>query len=180
MTDIDATKLPVMLSSLRLPTISRLWPGFAERADREGWGAARFLAVLCEHELAERTERRIARHMAESDLPEGKTLATFDFAAVPTLRKPHVEALGHGDGWIERGANVLIFGPSETATYCPISGPGRNDPLPFPSPVRRTCRRRPASPLARHRRAGGRAAGRHGDPRAGMDDRAGGRQRQPL
>lgn len=112
MTDIDAAKLPVMLSSLRLPTIGRLWPGFAERADREGWGAARFLATLCEHELAERSERRIARHMAESELPAGKTLATFDFAAVPTIRKPHIEALGRGDGWIERGANLLIFGPS--------------------------------------------------------------------
>jgi DNA replication protein DnaC len=112
MTDVDAARLPVMLSSLRLPTIARLWPGFAERADREGWGAARFLAALCEHEMAERSERRIARHMAEAGLPDGKTLATFDFAAVPTVRKPHVEALGHGDGWIERGANVLIFGPS--------------------------------------------------------------------
>lgn len=112
MTDIDDAKLPVMLSSLRLPTIGRLWQGFAERADQEGWGAARFLAALCEHELAERTDRRIARHMAESDLPAGKTLATFDVAAVPTVRKPHLEALGRGDGWIERGANVLIFGPS--------------------------------------------------------------------
>jgi DNA replication protein DnaC len=112
MTDIDAAKLPVMLSSLRLPTIGRLWQGFADRADREGWGAARFLAAVCEHELAERTDRRIARHMAESGLPAGKTLATFDFAAVPTVRKPHLEALARGDGWIERGANVLIFGPS--------------------------------------------------------------------
>ncbi|MFL5336323.1 MAG: ATP-binding protein, partial [Geminicoccaceae bacterium] len=114
MTDIDAAKLPVMPSSLRLPTIGRLWQGFADRADREGWGAARFLAAVCEHELAERTDRRIARHMAESGLPAGKTLATFDFAAVPTVRKPHLEALARGDGWIEQGGNLLIFGPSGT------------------------------------------------------------------
>ena len=74
MSDVDAAKLPVMLNALRLPTIGRIWQEFGARADREGWGSARFLAALCEHELAERGARRIARHMAESGLPHGKTL----------------------------------------------------------------------------------------------------------
>jgi hypothetical protein len=47
----DAAKLPLMLTELRMPTIGRLWQDFGARADKEGWGAARFLAVLCEHEL---------------------------------------------------------------------------------------------------------------------------------
>ena len=59
----DAAKLPLMLTELRMPTIGRLWQEFGARADKEGWGAARFLAVLCEHELAERATRRIARHL---------------------------------------------------------------------------------------------------------------------
>ena len=84
MIDVDAAKLPLMLTTLRLPTISRIWQEFGGRADREGWGSARFLAALCEHELADRQARRIARHMAESGLPQGKSFATFDFAAVPT------------------------------------------------------------------------------------------------
>ncbi len=112
MTATDTAKLPVMLSTLRLPTIARLWQDLGQRADREGWGAARFLAALCEHEIHERHARRIARHLAEADLPSGKTLATFDFAAVPTLRKAHVLALAQGDAWIEQGANLLLFGPS--------------------------------------------------------------------
>jgi DNA replication protein DnaC len=95
--DVDAAKLPVMLNTLRLPTIGRLWQEFGACADREGWGSARFLAALCEHELADRVTRRIARHMAESALPHGKTFATFDFAAVPTIRKAHVMALADGD-----------------------------------------------------------------------------------
>ena len=33
---IDAAKLPVMLSSLRLPSINRLWQQIAEQADNEG------------------------------------------------------------------------------------------------------------------------------------------------
>ena len=40
---IDAARLPVMLSTLRLPTIGRHWEGFASRADLEGWGAAAIL-----------------------------------------------------------------------------------------------------------------------------------------
>ena len=114
MIDVDAAKLPVMLTTLRLPTISRIWQEFGGRADREGWGSARFLAALCEHELADRQARRIARHMAESGLPQGKSFATFDFAAVPTIRKAHVMALAEGDAWLEQGANILLFGPSGT------------------------------------------------------------------
>ncbi len=114
MTDVDAARLPVMLTTLRLPTISRIWQEFGARADREGWGSARFLAALCEHELIDRQARRIARHMAESGLPQGKSFATFDFAAVPTIRKAHVIALAEGDAWLEQGANILLFGPSGT------------------------------------------------------------------
>ena len=94
----DAAKLPLRLTELRMPTFGRLWQEMGERADREGWGTARFLAALCEHELAERATRRIARHLAASGLPAGKTIETFDFAAAPSVRKAH----------------VLIFGPSGT------------------------------------------------------------------
>ena len=114
MTTPDSAKLPVMLTTLRLPTIARLWQDLGARADREGWGAARFLATLCEHEIQDRYTRRIARHLAEADLPAGKTLATFEFASVPSLRKAHVLALASGSAWLEQGANILLFGPSGT------------------------------------------------------------------
>jgi DNA replication protein DnaC len=55
---VDAMKLSLMLTDLRLPTINQLWQSFAKRADAEGWTAARFLAALAEHELAERDRRR--------------------------------------------------------------------------------------------------------------------------
>jgi DNA replication protein DnaC len=108
---VEAARLPIMLAELRLPTINRLWPEFAARADQEGWPAARFLASLVEHELAERVTRRIERHRLESRLPPEKTLATFDFAAIPKVRKAHVLALAAGDAWLEKGANILVFGP---------------------------------------------------------------------
>jgi DNA replication protein DnaC len=104
-------RLALMLNELRLPTISRLWPEFAQRSDKEAWQATRFLGALLEHELAERAKRRIERHRAESHLDPTKTLATFDFGSVPMLSKAHVTALATGDSWLEKGATILIFGP---------------------------------------------------------------------
>ena len=41
---VDAARLPLLLGELRLPTIAGLWPQFTERADSEGWPAAKLLA----------------------------------------------------------------------------------------------------------------------------------------
>jgi DNA replication protein DnaC len=101
----------LMLNELRLPTIGRLWAEFAERSDKEGWPASRFLGALLEHELAERAKRRLERHRVESQLDATKTLASFEFTEVPMLSKAHVMALASGDSWLEKGANILIFGP---------------------------------------------------------------------
>ena len=108
---VDAIKLSLMLTELRLPSIKQLWQTFAERSDREGWTAARFLAALAEHELAERDRRRIQRHLQEARLLPGKTLASFDFNAVPMLSRAQVNALAAGDAWLTQGANCLVFGP---------------------------------------------------------------------
>lgn len=108
---VDTARLPLLLNELRLPTVARLWSGFAERADREGWPAARLLAALAELEVAERTQRRIQRHLQEARLPPGKTLDSFEFSAVPTLSRAQITALAAGDSWLETGANVLAFGP---------------------------------------------------------------------
>jgi len=53
----DAGRIALMLNELRLPTISRLWPGFAERSDKASWQASRLLGALLERELAERAKR---------------------------------------------------------------------------------------------------------------------------
>ena len=108
---IDEARLGIMLNELRLPTIKTLWPRFAETADREGWPAARFLAAIAEHELAERANRRVERHLAEAHLPPGKTLDSFAFEAVPMISKAQVTAMAAGDSWLAKGANVLMFGP---------------------------------------------------------------------
>ena len=110
-TAVDAARLSLLLSALRLPAITAVWAQFAEQADKEGWPAARFLSAITEHELAERDRRRIERHLAEARLLPGKTLDTFEFEAVPMISKAQVMALTAGDVWLEKGANLLLFGP---------------------------------------------------------------------
>jgi DNA replication protein DnaC len=108
---IDGQRLTLLLNDLRLPAIKQVWADVAARADKEAWPAARLLATLAEHEIAERDRRRIERHLLEARLPPGKTIATFAFDAVPMISKAQVLALCTGDGWLETGANLLAFGP---------------------------------------------------------------------
>ncbi len=107
----DAARVELLLAELRLPAIKLVWASLAAQADKEGWPAGRFLAALAEHEIAERSRRRLERHLAEARLPPGKTLDTFDFEAVPVVSKAQVMALAAGDAWLNNGANLLLFGP---------------------------------------------------------------------
>ena len=111
---IDAARLALLLAELRLPAVKQVWADLAAQADKEGWPAARFLAALAEHEMAERSRRRIERHLAEAKLPPGKTIDTFDFEAVPVVSKAQIMALAAGDAWWDKGANLILFGPPGT------------------------------------------------------------------
>jgi DNA replication protein DnaC len=108
---VDGARLELMLTELRLPGIKSMWTKIAAESDKEGWPAARLLAVLAEHEMAERSRRRIERHLAEARLPIGKIFDNFDFEVVPVVSKAQVMALASGDSWIDNGGNLLIFGP---------------------------------------------------------------------
>jgi DNA replication protein DnaC len=110
-TTVDAARVELLLTDLRLPGVKAIWPKLAAQSDKEGWPAGRFLAALAEHEAADRGRRRIERHLAEARLPSGKTLATFEFESVPMVSKAQVMALAAGDVWLNNGANLLLFGP---------------------------------------------------------------------
>lgn len=108
---VDAAKLTLLLNELRLPAIKTMWPQFSQRADKEGWPAARLLITLAEQELAERDRRRIARHLNEARLLPDKSLHSFDFNAVPMVSKAHILALAEGTEWLDLAHNILLFGP---------------------------------------------------------------------
>src|SRR5262249_1942784 len=107
----DAARVELFLADLRLPSIKQVWATLADQSAKEGWPAARFPRALAAPELADRGRRRIERHLDEARLPVGKTLGSFDFDAVPMVSKAQVMALTAGDSWLEKGANLLLFGP---------------------------------------------------------------------
>ena len=110
--------LPIALAALRLPTISRRWSDLAAQAEANAWSHTRFLAVLCEHELAERTSRRLVARLKAAHLPPGKRLDSFDITLVPGLRRSQLETLMAGD-WIAAGGNILAFGATGTGkSHC--------------------------------------------------------------
>jgi DNA replication protein DnaC len=104
-------RLELMLVELRLPTVRRLAGEVCAQSDREGWPGHQLLEAVLEHEMSERESRRIERHRAESGLSPDKRLSSFDFASVPSVSKAQVTALAQGHEWLDRGANVLLFGP---------------------------------------------------------------------
>ena len=108
----EAAVLPMLLKQLRLPTMFNLWEELNKEAVQQGWTLVRYLTALCEHELSHRDSQRLKHNMANAKLPRGKSLATFDFSAVPSLNKNQITAFASGDVWLKNGGNLLIFGPS--------------------------------------------------------------------
>ena len=116
--------LPSMLTALRLPSFHKLWHEIASRSFEKAGptpkaGLPPASAVLAEYELAERDMRRIRRHPTEAQLPAGKTLATFDFKALPSLPRARVEALAVGDWLVDGGSNLIAPIPQIGAIPAP-------------------------------------------------------------
>ncbi len=108
---MHTSRLDMMFTELRLPTMKRLAADVCEQSDREGWPARRLLEALLEREMAEREVRRFDRHRAMSSLTPDKLLSTFDFAAVPTISRAQITTLAENPEWLDRGDNLLAFGP---------------------------------------------------------------------
>src|SRR5690606_10812045 len=119
-----AGRLGLMLTESRLPAVKQLAGELCAQADREGWPGARLLEALLEHELAQRDVRRIARQRAESQLPPGKLLSSFEFAAVPAVSKAQISALAESQAWLGQGANLLLFGPPGVGKTHLVAGIG--------------------------------------------------------
>ena len=115
---IDAARVELLLSELRLPAIKLMWAALAARADKEGWPAARFLAALAEHEMADRGRRRIERHLASARLPAGQDASTPSTSTpCPWSARRRSWRSPPATGWLDQGANILLFGPPESNSY---------------------------------------------------------------
>lgn len=83
-----------------------------QRAEKEGWSHRQVLRHLCESEAVERGQKRTARLLAESGLPEGKTLSSLDEALLPAKVRRQLSALIEGS-FVERSAILEFDGASQ-------------------------------------------------------------------
>jgi DNA replication protein DnaC len=116
--------LPLMLKALRLGTMQNHWQPLADKAVAEQWRPEQYLNELCSEELASREDKRLQRYLKEATLPPGKQLGAFDFKAVNGVSQPQVLQLIQSRGWVKRGENILLFGPSgvgKTHLACAIA-----------------------------------------------------------
>ncbi len=101
--------LPLLLRSLRLPSMVEAYAGAITTAEAENWGYRRFLTHLAEAETSDRTTRRIQRMLDDSGLPAGKTLASLDLKKWPEKVRRQLPTLLEAD-FVRRGDTVCAFG----------------------------------------------------------------------
>jgi DNA replication protein DnaC len=99
----------MLLRSFCLTTMVGQYEEVMQRAEKEGWSHRQVLRHLCEIEAVERGQRRTVRLLAESGLPEAKTLSTLDEALLPPKVRRQLPALIEGS-FVDRAVNVLVFG----------------------------------------------------------------------
>ncbi len=88
------------------------WSSLEQQASEQGWSYGQFLAALCEHEQAQRYHNRVQRYLKQAQLPPGKSVTNFDFDHCPGLNRTQLMQLASDRGWLQRGENLLLFGPS--------------------------------------------------------------------
>ena len=101
------------LKALKLPTFLREHDKVARRCAAEGVDHARFLLRLAELELIDRERRMVERRIKAARFPAVKTLESFRFPVLPSLKKTLVLELARSE-YIERRENIIALGNSGT------------------------------------------------------------------
>ena len=107
--DHEGATVEMLLRGFHLPTMASLYEPTMRRAEAEGWSHRHVLEHLCQSEATDREQRRIGRLLAESGLPEGKTLGNLDEALLTAKIRRQLPALLEG-GFVSRSTNILAFG----------------------------------------------------------------------
>ena len=114
MTTSTATKdLVYLCRALRAPSLLAALERLLERAAKESWGHAEFLAACLERELAARQAHGGENRIRAARFPSHKTLEEFDFSFQRSIRRDVVIHLGALD-FIEAKHNVVLLGPPGT------------------------------------------------------------------
>lgn len=106
----DLTRLPAMLSRLKLTAVRDQLDTLLSEAARRELTLAETVAFLCEREIARKDERRIEMALGLARFPMVRDLTGYDFAAQPAVDKQQVRELATGR-FIANGEAVLLLGP---------------------------------------------------------------------
>ena len=106
----ETAALKILLKQLRLSSFTENFEEISRQAQKERFTHEEYLYNLCQIEVADRKNRRIARLLKASRLPMDKTFATFELNRIPTVSKALIGVLSKGD-FAERKENLLVFGP---------------------------------------------------------------------
>ncbi len=114
MTDVaPALDLDGLLRRLHLPTVRRLYPELAHRAEGESLAYREFLAVLLAEEVAHRAQTRIQRCVHRAHFPFLKTVDEYDFTFQSGVRLSLLGSALSAD-FITQGQSLIFSGPSGT------------------------------------------------------------------
>jgi DNA replication protein DnaC len=105
----EGIAVEMLLRDFHLPTMAALYEPTMIRSEKEGWSHRRVLEYLTQSEAVDREQRRIQRLLAESGLPEGKTLGNLDESILPVKIRRALPSLLEG-GFVSRSTNILAFG----------------------------------------------------------------------
>ncbi len=104
--------LPLLLKELRLTAIGKTWQTLAEKAIKDAWEPAQYLADLCEQETHHRYENRLKRLLKESQLPTGKQLSQYNFSEIEGVTAQQLQQKTNQLDWLKKGHNLMLFGAS--------------------------------------------------------------------
>jgi DNA replication protein DnaC len=106
----DHDPLTHMLTRLKLTAIRDQLDSLLDEAGRRELTIRESLSLLCEREIARKDERRIEMGMGLARFPFARDLASFDFAAQPSIDRGQIREIATAR-FVANGEAVLFLGP---------------------------------------------------------------------
>ena len=103
------TELRVLLERLNLGAMAEVFAEVALKAAKEGLSHEAYLFALASLEEEQRQERRTARLLRQSGLPQEKTFRTFQMQRLSPALQLHIERLKSG-AFLSQAVNVIAVG----------------------------------------------------------------------
>ena len=102
-----------LLDALRLGTIKRHYDSFSLEAIKTNKTMVDFLKALAQEEYNDRMDNRIKRLISQAKFPVVKTLAEFNFKAIPNLNKQMILSLADCH-FVSEKKNICLLGQTGT------------------------------------------------------------------